>query len=185
MDERPPDHKHRLLFRFDGTPVAAPSARSGKDVPMRFNPRFLAALTALGLALNGACVLPVLAQSGGGSAMAPFQAGYGAARYTTARPNNGSTRDANGNRLIVNGIIQAGASSYSSGAASATTGAGARANAGQSGQGSTAIGGATAIGNSLNVVVQGSRNTVVVNSNQTNTGNVSAGTVLNGTLVFP
>ncbi|WP_312128028.1 holdfast anchoring protein HfaA [Brevundimonas sp.] len=146
---------------------------------MRFNPRFLAALTALGLALNGACVLPVLAQSGGGSAVAPFQAGYGAARYTTARPNNGSTRDANGNRLIVNGIIQAGASSYSSGAASATAGAGARANAGQSGQGSTAI------GNSLNVVVQGSRNTVVVNSNQTNTGNVSAGTVLNGTLVFP
>jgi len=48
----------------------------------------------------------------------------------------------------------------------------------------TAIGGATAIGNSLNVVVQGNRNTVVINSNQTNTGNITAGTALNGTLNF-
>ena len=147
---------------------------------MRFNPRFLAALTALGLALNGACVLPVLAQSGGGSAMAPFQAGYGAARYTTARPNNGSTRDANGNRLIVNGIIQSGASSYSSSTAGVSSG---HVGAGSSGNG-TAIGGATAIGNSLNVVVQGNRNTVIVNSKQTNTGNITAGTALNGTLNF-
>ena len=44
------------------------------------------------------------------------------------------------------------------------------------------IGGATAIGNQLNVVVQGNHNTVIVNSRQTNNGNVTAGTVLNGTL---
>ena len=44
------------------------------------------------------------------------------------------------------------------------------------------IGGATAIGNSLNVVVQGNHNTVIVNSRQTNTGNITAGTALNGTL---
>ena len=48
--------------------------------------------------------------------------------------------------------------------------------------GGTAIGGSTAIGNSLNVVVQGNHNTVIVNSRQTNNGTVTAGTALNGTL---
>lgn len=108
-----------------------------------------------------------------------FYAGYGGSRYTTARPVSGSTRDANGNRLIVDGLIQSGASSYSSatgGVATAYSGAGGQ------GNGQTQIGGATAMGNSLNVVVQGNNNTVIVNSNQTNTGNVTAGTALNGTL---
>jgi len=116
------------------------------------------------------------AQSAGSSGAAQFQAGYQGARYTTARPTTGSTRDVNGNRLIVNGIIQSGASAYSQasgGAASAYSGAG---------NGSTGIAGATAIGNSLNVVVQGNWNTVIVNSTQTNTGDITAGTALNGTL---
>lgn len=116
------------------------------------------------------------AQSTGSAGAAQFQAGYGASRYTTAQNATGSTRDANGNRLVVNGIIQAGASSYSS----ATAGA-ASSYAGAGGTGGS-VGSATAIGNSLNVVVQGNRNTVVVNSTQTNTGNVTAGTALNGTL---
>lgn len=115
-------------------------------------------------------------QSAGSSGAAQFQAGYQGSRYTTARPVSGSTRDANGNRLIVNGIIQSGASAYSQssgGVASAWSGAG---------NGSTGIAGASAIGNSLNVVVQGNWNTVIVNSTQTNTGNITAGTALNGTL---
>ena len=45
----------------------------------------------------------------------------------------------------------------------------------------TTIGGSTAIGNSLNVVVQGNHNTVIVNSTQVNNGNVNAGTNLNTT----
>lgn len=121
------------------------------------------------------------AQSTGSSGAATYQAGYGAARYTTASPQTGSTRDANGNRLIVNGLIQNGASAYASasgGVSSSYSGAG-----GTSGQ--TAIGGSSAIGNSLNVVVQGNHNTVIVNSTQTNNGAVTAGTVLNGTLRFP
>lgn len=125
--------------------------------------------------------LPAAAQSNGSSGAAQFQAGYGAARYTTGRAQTGSTRDANGNRLIVDGIIQAGASSYSetSGGVSSTySGAGGS-------NGSTTIGGSTAVGNSLNVVVQGNWNTVIVNSNQVNTGDVSAGTALNGTLNLP
>jgi holdfast attachment protein HfaA len=123
-----------------------------------------------------------VAKTAGTSGMGAYQAGYGGSRYTTARPQTGSTRDQNGNRLIVDGIIQAGASSYSSatgGVSSSFSGAGGGANGG------TAIGGSTAIGNSLNVVVQGNHNTVIVNSTQTNNGNVTAGTSLNGTLRLP
>ncbi|WP_292095534.1 holdfast anchoring protein HfaA [Brevundimonas sp.] len=136
---------------------------------------------ALGALTFAATALPALAQSAGSSGAAQFQAGYGAARYTTGRAQTGSTRDANGNRLIVDGIIQAGASSYSEatgGASSSYSGAGGS-------NGSTTIGGSTAIGNSLNVVVQGNWNTVIVNSNQVNNGDVSAGTTLNGTLNLP
>lgn len=124
------------------------------------------------------------AQSAGSSGMGAYQAGYGGSRYTTARPQSGSTRDQNGNRLIVDGIIQAGASSYSSatgGVSSSFSGVG----GGNGGNGGAAIGGSTAIGNSLNVVVQGNHNTVIVNSTQTNNGNVTAGTSLNGTLRLP
>lgn len=119
-----------------------------------------------------------LAQSAGSSAMGTYTAGYGGSRYTTAQPQSGSTRDANGNRLIVNGIIQTGASAYS-----ATSG-GVGSQGYVSGRGQT-IGGSTAIGNSLNVVVQGNHNTVIVNSSQVNNGNVTAGTDLNGTLRLP
>lgn len=137
-------------------------------------------LTVAALALPAMAAGAASAQSTGSAGAAQFQAGYGASRYTTAQPSSGSTRDANGNRLVVNGIIQSGASSYSSSSAGVSSG---YAGAGASGKGTT-IGGATAIGNSLNVVVQGNRNTVVINSNQTNTGNITAGTALNGTLNF-
>ena len=121
------------------------------------------------------------AQSAGSSGMGSYQAGYGGSRYTTARPQTGSTRDSNGNRLIVDGIIQPGANSYSSasgGVSSSFSGVG-------GGNGGTAIGGSTAIGNSLNVVVQGNHNTVIVNSRQINNGNVTAGTNLTGTPTLP
>ena len=131
------------------------------------------ALFAVTLALSAAAA----AQSAGSSGLGTFQAGYGGSRYTTARPQTGSTRDANGNRLIVDGIIQAGASAYSSasGGVSSTF----------SGAGGTTLGGSTAIGNSLNVVVQGNHNTVIVNSTQVNNGAVTAGTNLNATPRLP
>ncbi|MBB4083774.1 holdfast anchoring protein HfaA [Brevundimonas lenta] len=129
-----------------------------------------------------ALVVPAaaVAQSSGSSSMGAYQAGYGASRYTTARPQTGSTRDQNGNRLIVNGIIQAGASAYSSasgGVSSSWSGAG--------GNNGTTVGGSTAIGNSLNVVVQGNHNTVIVNSSQVNNGDITAGTDLTGALRLP
>ncbi len=140
------------------------------------------ALPVLFVAAAAMLALPeaAAAQSAGSSGMGAYQAGYGASRYSTARSQTGSTRDANGNRLIVDGIIQAGASAYSSatgGVSSSFSGAG--------GTGGSAIGGSTAIGNSLNVVVQGNHNTVIVNSRQINNGNVTAGTSLNGTLRLP
>ncbi|HBY43570.1 MAG TPA: holdfast attachment protein HfaA, partial [Brevundimonas sp.] len=86
-------------------------------------------------------------------------------------------RDANGNRLVVDGIIQKNGSAYSrSGSSSSSS----HFSGGVGSGGGTNIGGSTAIGNNLNVVVQGNRNTVVVNSNQTNNGNINAGTTLNG-----
>lgn len=135
----------------------------------------LIALAALAVT---AAPLPAAAQSApaGSGAPAGLQAGYGGARYTTARQASGSTRDANGNRLIVDGLIQTGASSYSSSSAGVSSSV---SGVGSNGRGGTTIGGSTAIGNQLNVVVQGNHNTVIVNSTQTNTGNVTAGTSVN------
>ena len=140
------------------------------------------ALPALVAATIATLALPAgaAAQSAGSSGMGAYSAGYGGARYTTARPQSGSTRDANGNRLIIDGIIQAGASTWSS-----ATGGVSSSYAGAGSAGGTAIGGSTAIGNSLNVVVQGNHNTVIVNSTQVNNGAVTAGTALNGTLRLP
>ncbi|MFN7129091.1 MAG: holdfast anchoring protein HfaA [Brevundimonas sp.] len=135
-------------------------------------------LAALVLAAPGVAA----AQTTGSSGAGRFQQGYGAARSATSSAATGSTRDANGNRVIVNGLIQSGASSYSSqsgGVASAYAGAGSSSSSG------TTVGGSTAIGNQLNVVVQGSHNIVIVNSKQTNNGDVNAGTALNGSLNLP
>jgi holdfast attachment protein HfaA len=141
--------------------------------------------TAAGLIGGSLMVLAVpdaaSAQSQGYGGTGQLQAGYGGSRYTTARPVTGSTRDPNGNRLIVNGIIQTGVGAYSS----SSGGGSASGSWGLGGNGRTTIGGSTAIGNQLNVVVQGNNNTVIVNSTQTNTGNVRAGTALNGTLDLP
>ncbi|MGV3577790.1 holdfast anchoring protein HfaA [Brevundimonas sp.] len=132
------------------------------------------ALTAVAFA---AVALPAVAQNSGSAGLSTFQNGYGGARQSVGTAQTGSTRDANGNRLIVDGIIQAGASAYSrqsGGVSQSYSGAGA--------SGAGTIAGSTAIGNNLNVVVQGSHNTVIVNSRQINTGNVSARNDLTGTL---
>jgi holdfast attachment protein HfaA len=93
--------------------------------------------------------------------------GYGASTQNT--PSNYSMRDANGNLTMVNGQIEPSTYSNSSGSQFASTSGG----VGTSGAGS-AYGQATAIGNSLNVVVVGSHNTTIIDSTQTNTGNQTA-----------
>ena len=104
---------------------------------------------------------------------ASFNAGYGRTAGSENRPVDVSTRDANGNRIIVDGLILTGEDqstfSSTSGAVDAFAGVGA------------GSGGSSAIGNNLVVVTQGNYNTVIINSKQTNSGAVTAGaTVTNG-----
>jgi holdfast attachment protein HfaA len=104
---------------------------------------------------------------------ASYNAGYGRSTDQENQPVDVTMRDANGNLVITDGVIQPGEdqSVFAGGGA-----AGALDTASGAGGGSAA----TAIGNSLNVVVQGSNNTVIVNSVQTNKGNVTATTSLSG-----
>jgi len=116
----------------------------------------------------GACA--ALALTGGAAGAqtmsansASYNAGYGRYAGQENRPVEVSSRDANGNLVIVNGII-GGASAFADVAASASAGAGA----------GVGTGGATAIGNNLVVITQGDNNTVIVDSIQKNTGAVTA-----------
>jgi holdfast attachment protein HfaA len=82
-----------------------------------------------------------------------------------------STRDENQNTVFVNGVMRAPAGSVfarSSGFAQQSS----------SGVGGTGL--ATAIGNNLTVVVNGSYHVVTVDSTQINNGDVSANVSLNG-----
>ncbi len=107
---------------------------------------------------------------------ASYETGYGLARNEMQNAIDVSTRDANGNRVLLDGEIMTG-SDNSVYAYSKTMGAG------DTYAGAGAIGGATAVGNNLQVVVNGSYNTVIVHSTQTNNGTVTAtanGTVATG-----
>jgi holdfast attachment protein HfaA len=131
------------------------------------------------LALGASAALAGLAFAGLASAQtmnansASYNAGYGRSVDQENQPVDVGVRDANGNLVVVDGIIQAGQdqSVFS--------------NAGAGGAFDTVSGvststGASAIGNNLVVVTQGNWNTVIVNSTQTNNGNVSASSSLNG-----
>lgn len=104
---------------------------------------------------------------------ASYNAGYG---RNNGDEERGAThygmRDANGNLIAVNGVVTSGASA----SAAAWGFAGGGVSGGSYGQ----IGGATAIGNNLNVTVQGNWNTVIVDSTQINNGDVTANVELNG-----
>ena len=100
---------------------------------------------------------------------AEFNGGWGRIQGTENHPIDVSTRDRNGNRVIVDGIILDGGSDTftqtdNQGAGSVFAGAGGRS------RWSTA----TAIGNNLQVITQGNYNTVIVNSTQINNGDVTA-----------
>lgn len=121
------------------------------------------------LALAGASV--AMAQSGTASS---YSKGYSG----MASPVNVSTRDANGNRVITDGVIQTGNDSSIFGKLSVS---GALDQYSGAGSTSSSTGSATAIGNNLQVSVSGNYNTVIVNANQTNNGSVTATTtILNG-----
>ncbi len=128
------------------------------------------ALAALLIALSPAARAQSMASNS-----SSFNAGYGRTAGAENRMVDYSTRDANGNRVIVDGMMQTGEdqSVYATG----STGGGSY--SGGVG-GGYAMGSATAIGNNLTVVTQGSYNTVIINSTQTNNGAISAGSNING-----
>lgn len=104
---------------------------------------------------------------------ASYNAGYGRVADQENQPVDVSLRDANGNLVAVDGVIQAGQDQ----SVFSNSGAG---GAFDTASGVSTSSGASAVGNNLVVVTQGSNNTVIVNSTQTNTGNVSASSSLSG-----
>lgn len=131
------------------------------------------------LALGAAATLAGLAVAVAADAQsmnanaASYNAGYGRIAGEENQPVDPTLRDANGNLVVVDGVIQAGQdqsvfSNFGAGGAFDTA------------SGVSTSSGASAVGNNLVVVTQGDNNTVIINSVQTNTGNVSASSSLNG-----
>ena len=122
-------------------------------------------------ALVGLSAYGVAAAQSMSTNSASMNAGYGRSSGQENRMVDYSTRDVNGNRVIVDGVMLTGSdqsvysSSRSNGSLDAYSGVG----------GIGGYAGSTAIGNNLTVITQGNNNTVIVNSNQVNNGNVSAG----------
>ncbi len=107
---------------------------------------------------------------------------YGSDPGIYNQPFDANTRDANGNRVIVDGryVSDSSFSQTSGVGGSSVTG-----DWGGSGGGSWGLNlVSTAIGNSLNVVTVGNNNTVIVDSTQINNGNQEADIVLNGDINF-
>lgn len=113
-----------------------------------------------------------------GQSAREFQRPWGTDSTQNNQPYRAGTRDANGNRVVLNGVLQTGV-----GVQAQMSGVGSVGNAPtqssqstgetsmfSSGRNSSAL----AVGNQLNVVVQGNYNTVIVNANQVNHGNVMA-----------
>ncbi|MEO0818206.1 MAG: holdfast anchoring protein HfaA [Pseudomonadota bacterium] len=124
--------------------------------------------TILGLVVSAA-PSQVTAQEAG--YLSEFERPYGYGYGQENRPFDAGSRDANGNRVVVNGLIEGG------------TGLGLGLNTGW-GQtaGATGLLGSTgtAIGNQLNVITNGSYNTIIIDSTQINNGDQTAS--LNGEL---
>jgi len=127
--------------------------------------------TAFGIAL-AVCALASAAQAQRAETTAGWEIPYGQSTtatssqaWTGASASAGAAaRSEAGNRVIVDGVIQ--------------TGVGVSSQGGLFGGGVGS--GATAIGNQLNVNVTGRYNTVIVNSNQINNGDINANATANG-----
>ena len=109
---------------------------------------------------------------------ASYNAGYGRVAGQENAPVNVAMGDVNGNITVINGLI----TGAQQGSIFASASSSASASAGGSLDFFSGAGGASAsaIGNNLSVVTNGDNNTVIVNSIQSNTGNVSATTNVNG-----
>lgn len=122
---------------------------------------------ALGLVL-GAVPGTALAQEAG--YLSEFERPYGFGYGEESRPFDAGSRDISGNRVIINGLIEGGTGLGTS----LYTGWG------QTEGASGMLGSGTAVGNQLNVITNGSNNTVIIDATQINNGDQSV--VLNGEL---
>lgn len=115
---------------------------------------------------------PSSSEAAGAAAM---EAGYGDAGTVATRTFNPVTRDADGNRLIVNGAIvdaRGGSSlSYSTTSSNTLSGA-AYFESGAAGLTNSAT--STAIGNLISISVVGRGNVILLNARQTNSGDIRA-----------
>lgn len=137
--------------------------------------RLRIALLAGAVLAMAAAAGPAFAQSMSSNS-ASFNSGWGRTADQENQPINPSLRDANGNLLVIDGII-----TNSSNQGLFTGGGVASAGSGASSTGSGAFAsGATAIGNNLSVEVQGNDNTVIIDSRQTNNGTVTANSSTSG-----
>ena len=135
--------------------------------------RGLAPLTAGMLAIAGAAQAQTMGNGGS------FNGGYNRAPDAGNSPIDVSMTDINGNLVVVNGQIssaQAGSIFAGAGAVASASGIAGAADSFSGAGGASA----SAIGNNLSVVTEGNNNTVIVNSVQTNNGDVTATTNVNG-----
>jgi holdfast attachment protein HfaA len=158
----------------------------GEFPVMRRQPNILAsgALGALaGVALVAGIIaflsMPASAQvaSSAPRSQSEMSTPYGMSYGQDVTPYEANNRGENGNRVVINGLLEGGTGVAFQGQALA------QANAQASSFGQAFAGGSAqgqAVGNQINVITQGNYNTVVVNAQQTNTGNQTA--VLNGKL---
>ena len=121
-----------------------------------------------GAVLLAATAGPACAQSMSANS-ASYNSGWGRSPDQENQGANAQMRDANGNLVVVDGIIMNSSNqNLFSGGGVSTSGSGAFA------------AGATAIGNSLSVVTQGNDNTVIIDSRQINNGTVTATSTTSG-----
>lgn len=113
-----------------------------------------------------------LANAQAASYTAEFERPYGFAYGEEDRPFDANTRDLTGNRIIIDGLIEGG-TGLSRGLYTGW---------GQTDGASGMIGTGTAVGNQLNVITNGSNNTIIIDSTQINNGDQTV--VLNGELDF-
>ncbi|MEO0754481.1 MAG: holdfast anchoring protein HfaA [Pseudomonadota bacterium] len=104
------------------------------------------------------------------SYLSEFERPYGFGYGEEQQPFSAGTRDAAGNRVIINGLIEGGTG----------LGTGLYTSWGQTEYASGMLGTGTAIGNQLNVITTGNYNTVIIDNTQINNGDQDV--VLNGEL---
>lgn len=120
-------------------------------------------------ALTAVAVMP-RAEAQAASSMSEFERPYGFGYGQESQPFSAASRDASGNRVIINGLIEGGTG----------LGTGLFTGWGQTEGAAGMIGTGTAVGNQLNVITTGNYNTVIIDSTQINNGDQNV--VLNGEL---